>query len=143
VTLPSDEMPAAPVPEAPESAPALVGPAPGPAVLPATVSDVSSFRGPARATAPAAVPTAGGPTPALTASVPEAETLTVLAERVRRTDRRWSSLAVSAEDGFVRLGGVAGTWSSVWDLADGLRRLPGVRGVRVDGVRIDASRADR
>ncbi|MDB5312833.1 MAG: hypothetical protein JWO38_7035 [Gemmataceae bacterium] len=74
------------------------------------------------------------PTPAMIPGRP-ADAL-VAAEVARKSDRRFTGLTVEMRDGMLVIAGTAARSSDAWDLAQELRRIPGVARVAVGQVEV-------
>lgn len=102
--------------------------------------------GPAGSRPPAAAPTSPALPPGMLTSVPPlpppatvpgrpADVLAA-AEAARAADRRFAGLAVSLRDGTLVIAGTEDRAGDAWDLAQQLRRIPGVARVAVGAVEV-------
>jgi osmotically-inducible protein OsmY len=71
--------------------------------------------------------------------LPDAPDLASAVEALRRKDDRFRRVSVEVRQKSVYLRGTVARWGDVNDLANGVRRLPGVEAVILDNVRVDGS----
>ena len=88
--------------------------------------------GPAGSVAPALVPPPARPAPAVVTGRP-GEVLTA-ATAVRDANPRFAALTLEMQGGTLTIGGSAARASDAWELAQALRRVPGVARVAVGAV---------